>query len=317
MNEFQGIALGALQGVAEFLPVSSSGHLKLAQKLFGLTDVPLLFDIILHLATLLAVIIFFRKKIWALLCAFGRLVARRKAPVEVRNRDGSYTQLTELEAVEREKTWRSYILAIVIATVITGILGLVSSKLLDEDTVPFYFIPAGFVITSFLLIVSGIKGRKMAKKAQAENSQPDPEAELKKPVLSPAKISWWQAIVIGLSQGVGTLPGISRSGSTISASVLSGISREDAGEFSFIVSIPAVLGAFLLELVKALKSIREGAESLLGQVGILPLVLGFVVAFVVGYLSLFLLMKIIKKGRLEWFAVYLIPLAIYCFACVR
>lgn len=112
-------------------------------------------------------------------------------------------------------------------------------------------------------------------------------------------ISPVQAVVIGLLQGVGTLPGISRSGSTIAGGQLCGVNREAAGEFSFIVSIPAILGAFILELRNL------GAVS--SSIGAVPVVAGCVAAFAMGYISLAWLMKMIRKGHLAWFACYLIP----------
>lgn len=103
-------------------------------------------------------------------------------------------------------------------------------------------------------------------------------------------------------QGIGTLPGISRSGSTIAGAQLAGVDRKSAGEFSFIVSIPAILGAFILEA----KDLGEVSSS----VGAEAVAAGFIAAFVAGYISLSFLMKLIKKGRLEWFAVYLVPIGI-------
>ena len=106
-------------------------------------------------------------------------------------------------------------------------------------------------------------------------------------------------------QGVGTLPGISRSGSTIAGALLCGVDRKAAGEYSFIISIPAILGAFILEL----KDLGDVSES----VGLLPLIFGCIASFIVGYLSLALLMTTIRKGKLQWFACYLIPVAILGF----
>ncbi len=103
-------------------------------------------------------------------------------------------------------------------------------------------------------------------------------------------------------QGIGTLPGISRSGSTIAASLLCGVDRSVAGDYSFIISIPAILGAFVLEL----KDLGEVSET----IGAAPIIAGCAAAFAVGYISLTLLMKMIRKGKLQWFAAYLIPLGI-------
>lgn len=284
MTVFQGILLGVLQGVAEFLPISSSGHLALAQNLFGLEEVPLLFDVFLHLATLCAVVLFFWRKIWYLLCAFGRLLTKKDAPLEIKNTDGSLTVLTQEQAVAHEKNLRAYILAIILATIVTGVLGIVVEKKLDD--LPIKFICVGFFITSALLIVSSLIEKTNAKKADSIGKAP----------------TWLQSIIIGIAQGFGTLPGISRSGSTIAGSLLCGVDRKEAGEFSFIVSIPAILGAFILEV----KDIGEVSSS----IGAAPVIAGCAAAFASGYVALTWLMKLIRKGKLEWFACYLIPAGI-------
>ena len=148
---------------------------------------------------------------------------------------------------------------------------------------------AGFIVTAILLVFSSIIERRNsgAVKNSAEKND---------------GIKWYQAIVIGVMQGFGTLPGISRSGSTIAGSQLCGVNRAAAGEYSFIVSIPAILGAFLLEL----KDFAEVGST----VGAAPVIAGCAAAFAWGYISLAVLMKIIRKGKLEWFACYLIPAGI-------
>ena len=278
MTVIKGILLGILQGIAEFLPISSSGHLAVVQKLFGLEEVPLLFDIMLHLATLLAVVLYFRKKIWTLLCVFGRLIARRPAPKAVNKDD----LLCGTEA-----RGRMTILAVIITTVVTGAIGVFTSKLIPD--MPVKVTCAGFIVTAILLVVSSIIERR--KSSAVKNSAEKNDG-----------IKWYQAIVIGVMQGFGTLPGISRSGSTIAGSQLCGVNRAAAGEYSFIVSIPAILGAFLLEL----KDFAEVGST----VGAAPVIAGCAAAFAWGYISLAVLMKIIRKGKLEWFACYLIPAGI-------
>ena len=278
MTVIQGILLGILQGIAEFLPISSSGHLAVVQKLFGLEEVPLLFDIMLHLATLLAVVLYFRKKIWTLLCVFGRLIARRPAPKAVNKDD----LLCGTEA-----RGRMTILAVIITTVVTGAIGVFTSKLIPD--MPVKVTCAGFIVTAILLVFSSIIERRNSSAVKNSAEKND-------------GIKWYQAIVIGVMQGFGTLPGISRSGSTIAGSQLCGVNRAAAGEYSFIVSIPAILGAFLLEL----KDFAEVGST----VGAAPVIAGCAAAFAWGYISLAVLMKIIRKGKLEWFACYLIPAGI-------
>ena len=267
MSMIQGIVLGVFQGIAEFLPISSSGHLAVLQHLFGLEDVPLLFDVFLHLATLLSVVLFFRKKIWELLCSFARIFVPAKNPDEVQ--------------IENQKENKKYILAIILATIVTGIMGVISSKFVEN--VPVKFICAGFIVTAVLLVLSSVVEKKSGIISGDEKKS----------------VTWIQALIIGFAQGVGTLPGISRSGSTISGALFCGVPRSRAGEFSFIVSIPAILGAFILEA----KDLGEVASS----IGFDVVIAGCASAFASGYLSLTWLMKLIKKGRLEWFACYLVP----------
>ena len=195
---------------------------------------------------------------------------------------------------------RKTILAVIVATIVTGAIGVVTSKLIPE--LPIKVTCAGFLFTACLLIFSAkFEKRKSARKsdvpfdsAQGTLSQ---SGEVK-----PKGISILQALFIGFMQGVGTLPGISRSGSTIAGAQLAGVKRAAAGEFSFIVSIPAILGAFVLEA----KDLGEVGS----QIGVLPVFCGCLAAFAWGYLSLSLLMKLIRRGKLEWFACYLIPLGI-------
>lgn len=291
MNIFHALVLGVVQGIAEFLPISSSGHLAVLQHIFGLQEVPPLFDVILHIPSLLAVIIFFRKKIAALFAILFRWIFRKPAPERYEN--SSSKTLTEASAFDllagSEKLGRRTILAVIATTAVTGAIGIFTSKLLPEF--PIKAVCVGFLFTAALLIASGIFSKR---KISAEKN-----SEIEK--RSAQGISIFQALVIGASQGIGTLPGISRSGSTISGALFCGVPGAQAAEYSFIVSIPAIFAAFVLEL-------RD--ISKMSAVGVLPLVISCVACFVAAYASLSWLMKIIKKGRLEWFACYLIPLGI-------
>ncbi len=280
MSIIEAVFFGILQGITEFLPVSSSGHLVVARHFFGLKDVPAVFDVVLHLPSLLAVIIFFRKKIARLFAILFRWIFRKPA-VE-------YAADAETDLISgNDETGRRTILAVIVTTFVTGVLGVFSSKMLPELPVKAVF--AGFIVTSFLLIASGMVNR-------AKNGKPDQTGEGK-------GISLKQAVVTGIAQGFGTLPGISRSGSTIAGSLFSGMDRAAAGEYSFIISIPAILGAFVLEL--------KDFDGMASSVGAASVIAGCAACFAAAYLSLAFLMKLIKKGRLEWFAAYLIPLGLY------
>ncbi|WP_296329218.1 undecaprenyl-diphosphate phosphatase [uncultured Treponema sp.] len=299
MTIFQSIILGVLQGIAEFLPISSSGHLNVAQELFGLSEVPLLFDVMLHLATLAAVILYFRKKIARLFVILFRWIftsgkqegkafpsATMASPFSpTPSPRGIAPKTPEADLLTgTDELGQKTILAVIVATIVTGAIGVVTSKLIPE--LPIKVTCVGFLFTACLLIFSSI----WAKKHDSNNLE---EAR---------GISILQALFIGFMQGVGTLPGVSRSGSTIAGAQLAGVNRAAAGEFSFIVSIPAILGAFVLEA----KDLGEVGS----QIGVLPVFCGCLAAFAWGYLSLSILMKLIRKGKLEWFACYLIPLGV-------
>ncbi len=259
MSVIQGLLLGILQGVTEFLPVSSSGHLVLARALMKIEEVPVLFDVILHLSTLLVVIWVFRARVWSLLAALGRLVSGRR-------RDQDAPALT-------------LIVKLAAASAITAVMGLGVSALGFREKPA--MVSLLLIVTAVILVVS-LRGR-------GERSLEG--------------IGWGQSLIMGAAQGFGVFPGISRSGITISSGLLSGLSREAAGEFSFLLSIPAVGGAFLLSL----KDLGELGSS----VPFNSLAAGFLAAFAAGYASLKLLLWLISGGRLWVFAIYLVPVGIW------
>ena len=258
MTVLQAVILGALQGATEFLPVSSSGHLVLMKNLLHLSEIPPLFDVLLHISTLVVVCIVFRRKIAAIAASLFRGAAKRKI------------------AGDRDNIKLFFI--IVIATVLTVILGYAISFLHVEKNPKIVSIL--FIATAGVLIgtrfVQGQRGY--------------------------AEIGVKEGLFVGFAQGLGVFPGISRSGITISASLYSGLSREKAGEFSFLISVPAIIGAFILTL--------RDAETLGALVGAGVLAVGIITSFIVGFLSLLLLLRLIRKGSLYFFAFYLVPLGI-------
>lgn len=263
MTILEAIIFGAVQGIAEFLPISSSGHLVVLKELFNLKEIPLIFDVLLHVSTLAAVVIFFWKQIAELFAVLYRWIARKAKD----------------DDVQKQKT----IIALILGTIVTGVIGILFSKFIPE--LPSMYVYIGFLVTAILLIVSSIVSRR-----EIENKGSDT-------YIKPVK-----GLLIGFAQGLGTLPGISRSGITISTALMSEIDRKKAGEFSFLLSIPAILGAFILE-AKDLTGVTE-------SVGMLPLFLGCLGAFIFGLLALKFLMRIVSKGKLEYFACYLIPLGV-------
>ena len=224
-----------------------------------LQEVPLLFDVLLHIATLLVVVIVFYERIWNILKSLGKVITRKT-----------------LGEGERENI--RLFLVILLATVFTGSLGLFIEKLHIEGQVKIIF--GLFIVTGIILLLS----RKWGGKNGYSNLR--------------AK----HGIITGIAQGLGVLPGISRSGITISAALLSGMSREKAGEYSFLISIPAILGALILQL--------KDAGTLAGSTAPGVIAAGMVSAFVVGMVSLKVLIRLIKKGNLYFFSFYLIPLGL-------
>lgn len=262
----QVLLLAVLQGVTEFLPVSSSGHLACLQHFmerWGAEPIqePLMLGIVLHVASL-----------FAILCYYWRPVLR----------------------MLRGKDWK-LVKFIVVGTVPVGIIGILVKVFFDDyfetylmGSVP--FIGYMLIVTSGLLI------------AAQKVSQQDPhymrERGWRKNLQT---LGLWRALVIGTLQAVAILPGISRSGSTIAAGLFCGLKRNDAASFSFLLAIPAIGAAGLVECMKIVK---EGT----GNVPFLHLAVGFVVCFVVSLVALNILNKILKRRRIGYFAYYLIPM---------
>jgi undecaprenyl-diphosphatase len=250
--------LGCLQGLTEFLPVSSSGHLAVGRALFGLSDVPLLYDILLHAATLLVVLVFFRRRVLDILRALLLWMRGRAGQEELR--------LVRLAGL------------IILATVVTGVIGIPLNRLgLDEQP---RIISGLFLVSAAVLLAGALfKGSRRLEDTRLRD-----------------------ALLVGLAQGIGALPGVSRSGISISAALATGMARADAAEFSFLLSIPAIFGALVLKMKDA------GSLSQVVAPGVL--LAGMAAAALVGFISLILLLRVVRSGRLWLFALYLIPLGI-------
>ncbi|MCB9672729.1 MAG: undecaprenyl-diphosphate phosphatase [Alphaproteobacteria bacterium] len=239
--------LGILQGLTEFLPVSSSGHLVLFQQFLEITGDTVLFDLVLHVGTLLPVLYFYREQVAVLV----RDPLQGQGPFM--ERDGV-------------RLWG----LLVAASVPTAIIGLTF-----EDT-----FDALFANPAALTITFAITGTLML----ATRFAPAPSRRLTLPL----------AIVLGIVQGMAITPGISRSGSTIAAALFLGIDREQAARFSFLMSVPAITGAVL----------KKGLDADLAAFDPVALVVGFSTALVTGYLALVLLVELVKRGGLHWFAIW-------------
>lgn len=260
MTYFSSFLMGLVQGLAEFLPISSSGHLAIAQNLLGLeTEVPVFFDVLLHLGTLLAVFVAYWKDICEIVVEFFRGV-------------GDIVHHTTPKQVPPA---RRMILLIIVATLpLVAVLPIHEKvQALGDNMV---FVGAALVVTGFLLFACDLvrKGRKTAKNA-----------------------TLLDALVVGVAQAIATMPGISRSGMTITAGCFCGYERSFAVRFSFLMSIPAILGANVLSLVDAFKDGIIWAEVPMYMVGVIT-------AAVVGYACIRLLKMIAEKGRFGAFSYY-------------
>ena len=247
MKPLETILLGAIQGVTEWLPISSSGHLAASQILLGLEE-PLLFDVVLHAATLLVILTYFRSDL--------RQMASAALKLDFRSEQGRLIPL------------------ILLGSVPTAGVGFLLhdyyQSLLDLRVLGLCFTTSGVFVAS-----SKLRSGSTAVSAK-------------------------KALIIGLAQALALLPGFSRSGLTISAALLLNVRCEEAFRFSFLLSIPAVLGAFLLTLLKS------SFDAALTQ----PLLLGGATAALVGYLSLSILRRLLMKGFFHIFGFYTIALGL-------
>lgn len=262
MSYLSAVILGLVQGIAEFLPISSSGHLAIFQKFFRLADVEhdhMFFDVLLHLGTLIAVFAAYRRDIADLIREFLRMLHLQSAP---RHQRPDYPK-------------RRMILMLILAT-LPLVLVLPVKDYVEGLYTNTFFIAAALIVTGGLLFLSDRFGRG----GKDEKS-----------------IRIGDALFVGCAQAVAVVPGLSRSGTTIAAGMSRGFDRTFAVKFSFLLSIPAVLGANLLSLIDA---VQAGFDS-----SLLPVYLvGVLVAMVSGYASIVLLRYIAGKGRFGGFAYY-------------
>ena len=238
--------LGIVQGLTEFLPVSSSGHLVLFGKLLGIEE-SLFVSILLHVATLLSILVVFYKDVWQMI----------RHP---------FSKQTMLLAV---------------ATLPTCVIALVLMPLIKQSFAG-GFLPICFLLSAIMLFVAEKVSQKSAK----------------------GQLNFKTAFIMGVAQGFAVFPGISRSGTTISAGLLSGAEKEQTAKFSFLMSLPIVF----LSLVMEIFEIATGGVTV--QVEVVPMIVSFVTAFLVGIFSIKLMINLTAKSSLKWFSLYLVCIAI-------
>lgn len=252
MGILDALALGALQGVTEFLPISSSGHLVICEDLLGLeVEVLKSFDVSVHMGTLAAVLVYFWKDFREMIMVFfGFLTGRRY-----------------------EEEYKKLILYIIIGTIPAVFAGIYLEKWIDMTFRSVWMVSLMMILLGVIFFAGEFIGEKIRK----------------------SKLKWWKALIIGAAQAVALIPGISRSGSTIVTGLFTGLSREQAARFSFLLGAPAMLGAGIWTSMKGFSNFD-----------VVPTIAGFFISFVVGLIAVFGLMKFLKNHSLSWFGAYLI-----------
>ncbi len=255
------VLLGVLQGLTEFLPVSSSGHLRILAELFGVDNPQTLFDILLHVGSLVAVVVVYRELFWKMLWAFGRFL-RRPASLA----DEPYARLVLLAGV---------------GTVPTGAIAITFGDRMEGLAAEMAFVGAMLLVNGFILIGLGVMNRRaMADDASSRRS------------LEELRVT--DALIVGTAQGFGIFRGISRSGSTIAAGLMVGLQQDAAAALSFVLSVPAILGALVMKMdFEAIQAEGVGAY-----------IVGAVVSAVVGTIALWVLLRLLNRGKLHHFAWY-------------
>ncbi len=256
MEWFEAVILGLIQGLTEFLPVSSSGHLEIGRVLLGAkTNEDLMFTTMVHAATVLSTIIVFRKQIFNLLKGFFQF---------------KYNDETD------------YLFKIAVSMIPIMIVGLFFKDQVEALFDSIKVVGYALLLTSALLFFSDYTSRR---KDGAQSGKDVRNG-----------ISYWQAFVVGLGQALAVIPGLSRSGTTISTGLICGVRRDVMAQFSFLMVLIPILGETFLELI--------GGEFVNTSVGALPLALGFLSAFVSGLFACKVMIALVKKAKLSWFAIY-------------
>ena len=285
MEWFEAVLLGLIQGLTEFLPVSSSGHLEIGKVLLGVeTNDDLLFTTMVHAATVLSTIVVFRSQIWDLLKGFFCGLKDLKVG---RNEAGKKV------LVCNDQT--DYLLKIALSMIPVMIVGLFFKDQVETLFGSIHVVGVALIVTALLLFFSDYASRPGRKSIFPANEHRN-------------GISYWQAFAIGLGQAFAVVPGLSRSGTTISTGLICGVRREAMAQFSFLMVLVPILGETFLEIV--------GGEFGTSSVGALPLILGFISAFVSGFLACKVMIALVKKAKLSWFALYCLiaSAAIFIFA---
>jgi len=282
MTWWEAIILGLVQGIAEFLPVSSSGHLVLGQYLLGINEPGITFEVFVHFGTVLSIVTIYWRRILNILGAFfgalaspGRLLAAFGPGTIEHVTPEPFAAAVGAEPASPDRSNGSVRLAlfILLSMIPTGLAYVFFGDWLEAQFGDPRFACAMLIVTGVLLLLIRFR--------------PDPQG-----VLSPGK-----ALLVGLAQGAAMLPGISRAGSTIATAIYVNVDRKEAADFSFLMSLPVIVGATLLDVFELLE---VGAE-----VNWVPLLLGTLVAYVSGVWAIGVVLDFVRRGKLQYFAYYL------------
>ena len=271
MNFFEALLLGILQGLTEFLPVSSSGHLVLAQAFLGLKEPLVFFDVMLHVGTLAAVLVVYRGAIGNLIRGGVTSIAKRNVSPEL-----------------------TFIWLILLGSIPTGLIAVLFKDTLEAAFDKVWLASVMLIVTGGILQLPRLRrvGAMTTKHAYHNNGGTSDAAD--------TGMRWWHAPLIGIAQGCAITPGISRSGTTISVALLCGISAKTAAEYSFLLSIPAILGAVVLKM-------RDVVNT---AIPIHIIAGGMLAAFIVGYIALRLLLVMLNRGKFSLFSYYCLALGL-------
>lgn len=276
MEWYEAIILGLVQGLTEFLPVSSSGHLVIGRDLLGIEDSgDLVFEVVVHAATVLSTIVVFRHQIMDLLRGLFKF---------------RYNDETD------------YILKICLSMVPVLVVGLFFKDQVEGLFGSVIYVGIALVMTAILLFFSDMASnpRRRPSSGNASAAAADSGANRYR-----NGISFWQAFAVGIGQAFAVLPGLSRSGTTISVGLICGVKREVMAQFSFLMVLVPILGEAFLQIV--------GGEMSGSSLGMLPIALGFISAFLSGLFACKVMIALVKKARLVWFALYCAVVALLIF----
>ena len=288
MEWFEAILLGLLQGLTEFLPVSSSGHLQIGKELLGIKNSgDLVFEVVVHAATVLSTIVVFRKQIWGLLKSLFV-------------KDGLFRSIAH---PSKFNDGTDYVLKILLSMIPVFIVGMFFKDAVEGLFGSSIHVVAGaLLVTAALLLLSDNAGKIFGRCCRRCKCA---EADAVSDKGRRNGISYWQAFVVGLGQAIAVIPGLSRSGTTIATGLLCGVKRDVVAQFSFLMVLIPILGEAFLEIV--------GGDMASSTVGALPLVLGFISAFVAGLFACKVMIALVKKTKLGWFALYCAVVAVLIF----